>query len=68
MKNEEYRIKITGKNNESTTPTTNDPKAAGNEYRNIKKNLPNNTIVELQKREINPWTTVESSGSIPPES
>jgi len=43
------------------SPTTNDPKQAGAIYREWKKDLPPGSTVELRKREVGDWQTVEKT-------
>jgi hypothetical protein len=56
---DQYRIKTSGEHSNITTPATDDPKFAGDAYRNTKKNVPPGTTVTLQKRPVGPWTTIE---------
>ncbi len=57
---EEYRVKINHTNGkEEAWPTTENPKQAGEQYKNMKRNLQPGSSVELQKRATNPWQTIE---------
>lgn len=56
----EYRIKKIEKNGkEMVTPSTPDSKEIGREYKEYRKYLEPGQSVELQKRKVNPWETVE---------
>ncbi len=61
-KDYEYRVKVTTQGgNEVPTQSTSNPKEAGKLYRNVKQHKNPGEIIELQKREVLPWQTVEKS-------
>ncbi len=55
----EYRVIVTGgPTAEAKVSVSPDPKKAGDDYRAFKKSFPDSTV-ELQKRPVMPWETVE---------
>lgn len=57
----EYRVKTTDPfYGDMSGPTYLDPKLAGKEFRENRKNHPDKPV-ELQKRTVEPWETVERS-------
>jgi hypothetical protein len=60
----EYRVRISTNDMSHTEAKTTDPRAAGSEFRQAKSRYPDN-VVSLEKRQVEPWQTVEAFG--PPE-
>lgn len=56
---EKYEYRIISPTHGYNSFPNEDPKITGDTYNRAKKNMSPGEVVELQKRKINPWETIE---------